>query len=866
MRSRIPTLFAAAALLFSAPMLASEPLLTLADYLPEGVQYRDDIPQPKDVLGFEPGEWHVRPDQLVAYARTIAEATDRATFEIQGRTHEKRAQPLLIFTSPSNHARLETLRLAHLALLRDDTPPADLDAMPLVVLQGFSIHGNEPSGANSSPLLMYHLAAAQGPEIEELLQKTIILVDPSFNPDGLGRFAHWANTNRGHVVSDDPEHREHREPWPRGRTNHYLFDLNRDWLLAQHPESRNRLRTFHRWRPNVVTDHHEMGSGSTFFFQPGVPIRKNPRIPERNVELTNRIAEHHAASFDAAGRLYYTEEGFDDFYPGKGSTYPDLHGSVGILFEQASSRGHAQRTATGSLTFPFTIQNQFRAALSTLSGAAENRRGLLELQIEFAANARRDAARSDIRGFLVNGLGDPTRLEGFARVLDAHTIEMRTLAADATLGEHTVPGGGALFVAVDQPQYTLILSLFERLNDFADSTFYDVSTWNLPMAFGLDTHPIDSAALGALELGPVWKPTEPSAGPRVPEGPAVAYALDWTDAAAAKVAGRLQRAGVEVRVATRPMRARTARGQERFEAGTLLVPAGGERAPRESLETALEGTPLQVTALETGWTAAGPDLGSNQVVPLRPVHPLLVSGDPAASYSTGEIWHLLDRRFEMPVSLVDFEDLARTTLSDYSHVLIPDGSYQVSDELLGKLQAFMRQGGFVIALQGAAGWLDRAVRGRESGSESEPSDKDAPAPDDIAHADYAQERAKQLLRGAIFEVELDLTHPLAWGYQSSRLPVFRTSTLLLPRSQNPFLDVARYTASPRLSGYASPENVQRLAGTVGVAAGRVGRGGWVQIADPPAFRAVWWGPSRMVLNALFFSHTISATSAPSTWN
>ena len=243
-----------------------------------------------------------------------------------------------------------------------------------MVYQGFSIHGNEPSGANAGLAYAYYLAAAQGNEIEETLSNVVILMDPSFNPDGLQRFAYWANTNKSINLVADNNEREYHEVWPGGRTNHYWFDMNRDWLPVQLPESRARIETFYKWLPNILTDHHEMGTNSTFFFQPGEPTRVHPLTPQINQELTAEIGTYHAKALDNIGSLYYSEEGYDDYYYGKGSTFPDVNGGIGILFEQASSRGHIQESENGLLTFPFTIRNQFTTALSTIE-AAKNMRG-----------------------------------------------------------------------------------------------------------------------------------------------------------------------------------------------------------------------------------------------------------------------------------------------------------------------------------------------------------------------------------------------------------------------------------------------------------------------------------------------------------
>ena len=435
-----PALALAAAAL--AGVAAGQPGGGPWDALPRVDSYDPAIPAPAAFLGFEPGEQHVRHDQLAAYVRRLAELSPRLVVEEQGRTHEGRPQLLLTVSSPGNLARREEIRRRHAALSEppfDEPPAADLEAMPVVVWLGYSIHGDEASGANAALLVAYHLAAARGREVEDLLARAVVLLDPSLNPDGLDRFAQWANAHRGAVPVDDPEHREHVQPWPSGRTNHYWFDLNRDWLLVQQPESRARVATFQRWRPNLVADFHEMGSDATFFFQPGVPARQNPLTPPENLELTRAIAGFHAAAFDRAGRLYFTEETYDDFYYGKGSTYPDVQGAVGILFEQASARGHRQQTENGLLTFADAIANQVRASFSTLAGADDKRRELLAWQREAYRRALAAAARAPVAGWVVGDGGDPARAAALLAVLRAHGVEVRLLPAPWRRGAGASP-------------------------------------------------------------------------------------------------------------------------------------------------------------------------------------------------------------------------------------------------------------------------------------------------------------------------------------------------------------------------------------------------------------------------------------------
>jgi len=328
-------------LLFAAVLLLTVGVQAqnLDYYLPKNVRYNPAIPTPASVIGHEVGEWHVTHDRLVNYMKAVDAASDRVTLQQLGTTYEGRPQLALIITSPKNHQNLEQIRQQHLQLTQtNQSGNLNINEMPAVVWIGHSIHGNESSGSNASLLTTYYLAAAQGPEVDALLDKTVVLLDPSFNPDGLNRFATWANMHKSQTLVSDPQAREFNEVWPGGRFNHYWFDLNRDWLPAQHRESQNRLKLFHQWKPNILTDHHEMGSNATFFFQPGVPSRVNPNTPAKNQELTAAIGNYHAKFFDSIGSLYFTKEGYDDFYYGKGSTYPDINGGVGILFEQASSR------------------------------------------------------------------------------------------------------------------------------------------------------------------------------------------------------------------------------------------------------------------------------------------------------------------------------------------------------------------------------------------------------------------------------------------------------------------------------------------------------------------------------------------------
>ncbi|MFT5079085.1 MAG: hypothetical protein ACI917_001605, partial [Patiriisocius sp.] len=470
-------------LLVSYLSSAQDYQVDLEYYLPSDVTYDKNIPTPEQVIGHQIGDWHISHDKLVQYIYAVAAASNRITIEDRGETFEGRPLLLLTVTSPTNHNNIDTIKQNHLALTESNGASQNTSEMPIVVYQGFSIHGNESSGSNASLALAYYLAAAQGPKMNELLNNTVILLDPSYNPDGLQRFAYWANMHKSQNINPDPNDREYDEVWPGGRTNHYWFDMNRDWLPVQLPESRARINTFHDWYPNILTDHHEMGSNASFFFQPGIPSRTHPLTPQKNQDLTGDIAKFHAKALDKIGSFYYTEESFDDFYYGKGSTFPDINGSIGILFEQASSRGHAQETDNGILTFPFTIRNQFTAALSTLEAAQNMRTEILDYQRQFFKEARNEGKSSAI---VFGDEKDANKAYHLAEILKRHKITVHELKGDATIEGKKYRKGAAYVVPKNQKQIRLINAMFEKRTKFKDSLFYDISAWSFPLAFNVD--------------------------------------------------------------------------------------------------------------------------------------------------------------------------------------------------------------------------------------------------------------------------------------------------------------------------------------------------------------------------------------------
>lgn len=847
---RIPSLFLFIGLAFGASAQTQ-----LGYYLPAGTTYSTDIPKPQDVFGFVPGDRHLHHHEILAYAKAVAAASDRVTLESTGRTHGGRELVLLTITSPANHSDLEAIRTRHLKM------EAPTESTPVILWMGYSVHGNEPSGANAAPLLLYHLAAAQGPDIDAILSKSVIILEPVINPDGLDRFAHWTNTLKGRNPSPDPNDREHNETWPGGRTNYYTFDLNRDWMPVQHPESRQRLVHYHRWKPNVVTDYHEMGTNSTFFFQPGIPSRNFPLSPKKGFDLTAAIAQYHAKDLNPVGSLYFTRESFDDFYIGKGSTYPDVNGAVGILFEQASSRGTLQNSVHGLVTFPFTIRNQFLASLSTLKASVDLRMDLLTHQREFLNGASREAAQHPIKAYVFGDAHDPARVWHLLDLLAHHDIRVHRLQREITLDGKRYDPASAYIVPLDQPQHRLIRGFFETQTSFTDSLFYDISSWTLPLAFNLDHTGLAARAYSPALVGPEVR-NAPFPASTVTGGfSEYAYLVEWDGYYAPRALNRLLQAGVRVKVAQAELTMRLADGSRRtFTYGTLLVALGIQDKPGEIhalMEAIAKEDGVKVFAVNSGLAETGIDLGSPSFGTVEPRKVMMLTGTGVAATDAGEIWHQFDVRWNVGISQVDIDVFNRISLDGYTTIILPGGSYSaISDASVDKLRRWVQSGGTLIAYRTAVSW---AAQNKLLAATLKKTDEKAD-PRMRRYIDSAAESGAQGINGAIVKTVIDPTHPLFYGYRNTTLPSFRNVTLMLEIPSNPYAAPMRYTSDVLISGYLSAPRQSQLKETAAVVVGSIGSGRVIGATDNPVFRAFWFGTDKLLANAVFFGPTISAST------
>jgi hypothetical protein len=822
-------------------------------FLPNDVTYNKNIPTPEQFFGQRIGEWHLTHDQVLYYMKEIAKVSDRAIIQEYARSWENKPLVHLIFTSEKNQHNLDELKELH-KKHADPDENISSENVPLVVSLTYGVHGNESSGPNSSLLSAYYLAAAEGDKIDKLLDNTIVIIDPCLNPDGFTRHSTWANMHQSATVSANNDSRQFNEVWPGGRTNHYWFDLNRDYLLLVNPESRGRVKKYHEWIPNIVTDHHEMGSSSTFFFQPGVPSRNNPLTPENNYVLTHEIAKYHAQFLDKIGSTYFSEEQFDDYYFGKGSSYPDINSSIGILFEQAGFRGRYRETLNGLKSLAFGIKNQFTVSLSTLEAAVNLKDELLSHQKEFYTSALQLANEDPIKAYIFGSENDKVKTQEFVNFLNQHQIDVFTNNKEVSKNDMNFKPASSFVVPVKQGQYRLLKSIFQEVTTFADSTFYDVSTWTFPYTFNVQYAKLGSLKGIEYDNKALAKRVH---GEIIGNKSSLAYLFKWDEYTTAKALYQLQDKGLITKVATNKFSFEINGNEEHFSYGTILIPVSGQSLTENQIfdlvTSIAHETGVSFYGLSTGLSPTGIDLGSNSFAALKKPEILLFVGGSASSRDAGEIWHMFDQRYSIPVTLVETKSLRSINLSKYNTVILPGGSYrEFTNTDVQKLKSWATQGGNIVAYKSAASWAAKNNLGKTTFKKANEQDSTL----NLSYVDRRKEASLKTISGAIFNSEMDITHPLCFGYLKNELPIFKSGNTVAKALNINYAEPVKFTAEPFLSGFVSDKNLERLKGAPIVSVQSIGRGKIISYHENMTFRGIWLGTNKLFSNSVFFGSVI----------
>ena len=807
-------------------------------FYPGNGKFNPAIPTPQQFLGYAIGEQHTRHDKIVEYFKELDRLSDRVSVEVIGRTFENREQIVGVFTSADNQKNLEQIRQQHLAGQKQGAT----EKVPLVIHLGYNVHGNEPSSSEAAMLTAYYITASESEEAEKWMKDMVILLDPVINPDGRDRHTNWANMHKAFPPVADANDREHNEIWPGGRTNHYWFDLNRDWFLGTFPETRNRVNFFHKWRPYVQTDHHEMGTNSSFYFDPGEEASNNPVVPDYLYKkVYPKYAEYFSKAVNGIGSMYFTKEAFDKLYPGYGSSYINFYGGAGFLFEQASSRGHLQETTTIPITFGFTIRNQFTASLATVRASNAEKSMLLEMRKQFFEVAKKQADAAVVKGYVFEDDNDYNRTKAFVDLLLLHRVDV-----------YQMPATNKYYVPVAQENHIMVRTIFENQINFKDSSFYDASTWSLIHAYGLPFNEVKTAMpLGNKITGslPEIKTDFQKSG--------YAYLIDNADYNTHQFIYALQKQQVIVQTATRPFSTTVNGKEKKFGYGSLVIGVQQQRLNADELYSAIQKAAtvsnITVHAVPTGFNLSGVDLGSNYVRTLKKPEAVMLIGTGVAAGEAGEVWHLLDQRLGMPITKVDILNFSRLDLTRYNTMVIVSGMYNLLDKnSVDKIKAWVQSGNTLITIKSGAEW---AIR---NGFTKHRLLIDSSVNSIRQDYDRAVEiEGAKSLGGSIFRVDLDTTHPIGYGFQHRKLSVYKNGLTFFQKSATAYNTVAQYTSDPVVGGYVHSTTLSKLKNGPSILVGGEGAGRVILFGDEPNFRGTWYSTNKLFLNALFYGGLIT---------
>jgi hypothetical protein len=855
----------AAFLLIAAPLAAQHPLRA-------GGQYDPAVPTPKSVLGYDVGEHFTPHHLLMRYIDRLAATSRRVHVDTVGKSFEGREMVSVVITSEANQQRRDQIRTDAVALsdpigAAAAGAPAIAARLPVIVWLGHTVHGNEASGAESAIALMYQLAAGQDAETKMILDSTVVLIDPLENPDGHERHVHDVQRATGVFgPSPTPGSLVQIGSWPGPRTSHYYFDMNRDWFTQSHPETRGRIATMLRWRPHVAVDLHEMGSSSSYFFPPPMaPVNKN--IHTTITKWWDIFGTANAAAFDANGWSYFRREGYDFFYAGFGDSWPSFNGAIGMTYEQASSGGGAIRRSDGTtLTLRDAASHHYTAAWATLMTSASRARERVRDYLAFRQTAITDGERGPMRAIVIESDGQG-RADSLARLLQRNGVTVQRLRANAEAANAVefgmAPGtarlsAGSYVVDLAQPQGRLARALLEpdaqldstfiaeelesRRNDQGDR-FYDLTAWSMPYAYRVRAW---------WTRGPVG-PLEPAAFPQAARSlvanATYGYAFEPGSEASIAMLSRLLADSVRLWFAPRSFRS----GDARFPSGAFVVRVAANDADvHELVRRAATATGARVVPLATAAMTEGADLGSNSVAPVRIPRVALLGGDPISGQSFGYAWYAFDHRLQYPVTTIPVSGVSGPALDDFNVLVVPSVSAGALNGALGeggrqRLGAWVRNGGVVIALDGAMTWLATEATGlARIRARRDTTTRGDTASGGVLPADVP---------GAIVRVIGDSLSPLMAGVRDRVFPalVFSDRIYTTPRDFRAGEVAIRYETQPRLrlAGYLWPEVPSRIAGTPYVWTERVGRGRVIGFAGDPTFRDMFRGLLPIFANAVF---------------
>ncbi|HRR09147.1 MAG TPA: M14 family metallopeptidase [Rhodothermales bacterium] len=814
------------------------------------VQAQSSLKSPEEFLGYALGTAFSRHEQIQGYFRYVAEQTDRVRLVSYGQSNERRPLYYMIVTAPENMARIEEIRTNNLKVA-GLMPGSSTGFEKPIVWMSYNVHGNEPASSEAAMGTLYALLQPQSPKINEWLDKTVVIIDPCLNPDGRDRYVNWYNAVAGKRFNPLREAREHVEPWPGGRSNHYMFDLNRDWSWLTQQETQQRISVYNEWMPHVHADYHEQGIDEPYYFPPAAEPYHAVITPWQR-EFQMQIGRNNAKYFDEKGWMYFTRERFDLFYPAYGDTYPVYNGSIGMTYEQGGiGGGLGVFTAEGdTLTFVQRVQTHITTSLSNIEVSAREAGRLISEYRKFFQQTPNYPYKSYVlrgnKGSLralqqhLDGLGIRYGLAPTSKVYKGFNFRKNT-------DEPISVKMGDLVVSVFQPKSVLTHVLFEPKSTLPDSVTYDITAWSLPYAYNLEAYALPDR-IDPIASDPL------SSGQAVFE-PALAYITTWNNLQDAKFLSALLQKGYKVRFSIRPI---THKGVT-YAPGSLIIARHlNDRISKPFGKEVSEVAHMfgkELIPLSTGMADAGPDLGSGDVFAIKTPRVAMLTGNALSSLSAGEVWHFFDNDLSYPVTQIQADDLGRANLAQYDVLVLPNGGYGsiLNESNLNKVREWIRSGGRLIAIEGAMSFL-AGKDGFRLKTKTEESGKKNAGEEDLSrrlrpYIKAERESMGDAIPGAIFRLKMDHTHPLAFGYDETYFELKQDNTLYEYLTDGDNVGVV--PKNSWVTGFVGHRLKPKLQEVLAYGVVDMGRGQVVYMAENPLFRGFWYGGKLLFANAIF---------------
>lgn len=817
------------------------------------------LQSPDEFLPHKLGEHFTPHHMLVDYYEHIAANSPLVKLVNYGTTNQDRPLMIAIVTSEANHARLDDIRMNNLKLAGIEEGEVDLASSRAITWLSFSVHGNEPAGSESAPHVIYDLVDPNNRKTKAWLDNTVVILDPSINPDGYSRYTHWVRNVTMDENNLDVQDIEHAEPWPGGRVNHYLFDLNRDWAWQTQIESQQRMALYNKWLPHVHADLHEMGHQSSYYFAPAAKPY-HPYITQWQRDFQEDIGKNHAKYFDEEGWLYFTKEVFDLYYPSYGDTYPTFSGAIGMTYEQGggSVGGRGVDLSNGeTLTLKDRIDHHKTTALSTIEVTSVNAEKVIS-EFKTFYNTSKNKPPGKYKSFIIKKDKSGARVKALAELLERQDISYGTVAASSNVNgyhynsfsnERVAVAPGDLVVNANQPKGLLAQVLLEPSSELEDSVTYDITAWSLPYAYGLDAVALESKT-SAVDMSWTNEKSEIT--------DAYAYLVPHTDVSSIQFVSKLLAQDISVRILSKKIKLY----DTDYNAGTAVITRADNRSLGVDLvhimEATLEEHPTRVDNISGGFADAGFDLGSRRNYLIEKPRVLAISGERVSTNAFGQIKWYFDRVIDYPLSVVDINRFSRVDLDAYNTLILPEGWYTLTEGMRSKISSWVSSGGKLISIGSANRKLmdqDGFGLKRYATDEEKSEDRQSNEAADLAarYNHYSESERKSIsdyVPGAIFELEVDASHPLGFGLGEKYFSL-RTSSTTFPLLVGADNVILHPKENGNVLGFAGSKIKQRLNDSAAFVVESRGSGQVIYMADNPLFRGFWYNGLFLFSNALF---------------